>query len=67
MSDVSNVCDVRDASNARLVSDAINVSDVINAKLIFPGMATFSLAVWSDESQNWDSQLVCSLGLKVLA
>ena len=28
MSDVSNVCDVRDASNARLVSFASNVSDV---------------------------------------
>ena len=27
MSDVSNVCDVRDASNARLVSVASNVSD----------------------------------------
>ena len=36
-SDVSNVRDVRDASNARLVSDASNVSDAINAKLIFPG------------------------------
>ena len=37
MSDVSNVCDVRDASNARLVSDASNVSDAINVKLVFSG------------------------------
>ena len=37
MSDVSNVCDVRDASNARLVSVASNVSDAINAKLVFSG------------------------------
>ena len=37
MSDVSNVCDVRDASNARLVSVASNVSDAINVKLIFSG------------------------------